>query len=177
LISSIFTHHAAAVKRDLSFGCSALPAVNNAFSVIAKAVQSGQAHPADAAAALDQIDSEFQSAGGAAINDSPWCNSNCEMGVVLKGMVLYWKSQYTAMAATAATTPALDPSTTDPGPVSPETGMAVDPVTGSTVFVTPPGSPAPAAGSWLTQQTIISSLPNWAVLAGGFVGLKAMKLI
>lgn len=101
LIGQIFAHHAAAVKRDLTFGCSALPAVNNAFSVIEQAVQNGQTTPDAAAAALDEIYSRFESAGGAAINDSPWCNSNCEMGVILKGMILYWKSQYAAMAAAA----------------------------------------------------------------------------
>lgn len=101
VIAMIFEHHAAAVRRDLTFGCSALPAVNNAFAVINKAVQSGQTTPAAAAQALDQIYSEYQSAGGAAINDNPWCNSNCELGVILKGMVLYWKAQYAAMAATA----------------------------------------------------------------------------
>jgi hypothetical protein len=195
LISAIFTHHAAAVKRDLSFGCSALPAVNNAFSVIAKAVQDGQIQPADAASALDQIYSEFQSAGGAAINDSPWCNSNCEMGVVLQGMVIYWKAQYTAMAATqavvaASTSPTLtasDPSATgaEPvaeSPISPENGFAVDPSTGQTVFVTSPGTSVPSAGiaapgSWFTEQTIFASVPNWAVLVGGYVGLKALRVI
>lgn len=176
-ISAIFRHHAEAVKRDLAFGCSALPAVNNAFAVIAKGVQSGQINPTDAASALDQIYSEFMSAGGAAINDSPWCNENCEYGVGLKAMVLYWQSQYLAMAATAATTPALDPSTANGGPINPESGMGIDPVTGHTVLISSPGSPAPAGGSWFTQQTIISSLPNWAVLAGAFVGLKMARVL
>jgi hypothetical protein len=102
IISAIFQHHAMAVKRDLQFGCSALPAVNNAFAVIAQAVQNGQTTPADAAASLDQIYSEYQAAGGAAINTSPWCNSNCELGVILKAMVLYWKAQYAAMPAPAS---------------------------------------------------------------------------
>lgn len=109
VISMIFEHHAAAVARDLQFGCSALPAVNNAFAVINQAVQSGQTTPAAAVQALDQIYSEYQSAGGAAINDNPWCNSNCELGVILKGMVLYWQAQYSAMAAS---TPAPSPAAT-----------------------------------------------------------------
>lgn len=102
VISMIFAHHAAAVKRDLAFGCSALPAVNNAFAVINKAVQAGQTTPAAASQALDQIYSQYESAGGAAINYHPWCNSNCELGVILKGMVIYWQAQYAAMAAKAA---------------------------------------------------------------------------
>lgn len=102
VISMIFAHHAAAVKRDLAFGCGALPAVNNAFSVINQAVQSKQTTPEAAAQALDAIYTQYQSAGGAAINDNPWCNSNCEMGVILKAMVLYWQAQYAAMAASSS---------------------------------------------------------------------------
>jgi hypothetical protein len=102
VIAMIFEHHAAAVKRDLAFGCGALPAVNNAFAVINQAVHAGQTTPAAAAQALDQIYQNYQSAGGAAINNSPWCNSNCEMGVIVKAMVLYWQAQYQAMAATAS---------------------------------------------------------------------------
>lgn len=117
VIDLIFAHHAAAVKRDLNFGCSVIPAVNNAFALINQAVQNGQTTPANAAAALDQIYSKYMSAGGAsgsasgpggipgggtAINDSPYCNSNCEISVAIYAMVLYWKAQYQAMAAQAA---------------------------------------------------------------------------
>jgi hypothetical protein len=204
LISTIFRHHAAAVKRDLDFSCNGLPAVNNAFSLISHAVQNGTMHPADAAAALPQIYSEFMTAGGASgsesgpgsipgggtpINDSPWCNSNCELSLALLGMVFYWQSQYEAMAAqqdaaaaaasqsVATSLPtAIDPLTGNPSGISPESGMAIDPVTGHTVFVQTPGSPAPA-GSWFTQKTIFPSLPNWAVLAGAFAGLKVARVL
>jgi hypothetical protein len=116
LIGAIFQHHAQAVARDLQFGCSAIPAVNNAFAVIRQGVQDGTIKPADAAAALPQIYENYMSAGGAsgsatgpgsipsggtAINDSPWCNSNCELSVVLLGMVFYWQAQFQALAAQA----------------------------------------------------------------------------
>jgi hypothetical protein len=119
VIGMIFAHHAAAVARDLSFSCSAVPAVNNAFAVINKAVQSGQTTPAAAAQALDTIYAQFMSAGGAsgsasgpgnipssgtAINNHPYCNSNCVVSVILKAMVLYLQSQYNAMAASVAST-------------------------------------------------------------------------
>jgi len=120
VIRMIFAHHAAAVSRDNNFGCSVWPAVNNAFSVIAQAVQGGQMTPAAAAAALPEIYSQAMSAGGAsgsvsgpggipgggtAINNSPWCNSNCELSVILLAMVLYWQAQYQAMAATSSAGP------------------------------------------------------------------------
>lgn len=134
VIAMIFQHHAAAVKRDLSFGCGALPAVNNAFAVINQAVHSGQTTPAAAAQSLDQIYTEYQSAGGAAINNHPWCNSNCEMGVILKAMVLYWQSQYAAMSppATAATAQ----STATPGG-STQTGVLAPGAAGQTSGISP----------------------------------------
>jgi hypothetical protein len=147
VIAMIFQHHAAAVKRDLAFGCSALPAVNNAFSLIAGAVQNGQTTPDAAASALDQIYTNFESAGGAAINTSPFCNSNCEMGVILKGMIIYWKAQYQAMAA-AATAASSAQSQSSAG--------------GS---VLPGSAPAPA----------ISSIPSWLwFAAAGFVLWKVV---
>jgi hypothetical protein len=127
IIGAIFAHHAAAVKRDYSFACSAVPAVNNAFQVVNQALASGQTTPEAASAALDEIYSQFMSAGGAssptsipdsgtAINKSPFCNSNCETSVILKAMVLYWQSQYADIRPSLqfASTPAgysLTPST------------------------------------------------------------------
>jgi hypothetical protein len=117
LIEAIFKHHAQAVARDLQFGCSAIPAANNAMAVIIKGVQDGTILPADAANSLQEIYSQFMAAGGAsggasgpgampgggkAINDSPYCNSNCELSMVVYAMVLYWQGQFQAQAAQAA---------------------------------------------------------------------------
>jgi hypothetical protein len=103
-IKLIFAHHAAAVKRDLQFGCAALPAVNNAFVVVFQALQNGQTDSQSASQALDEIFSQFMIQGGAtspsnipnggtAINKSPYCNSNCEMSVIVKAMVIYGQSR------------------------------------------------------------------------------------
>jgi hypothetical protein len=114
IISAIFKHHQQAVARDLQFGCSAIPAVNNAFAVLIEGVQNGTIAPSDAANALPQIYTQYMAAGGAsgsllgpgsipsggtAINDSPYCNSNCELSIVVLGMVFYWQSQFQAQAA------------------------------------------------------------------------------
>jgi hypothetical protein len=185
VIDLIFAHHAAAVQRDLRFGCSTIPAVNNAFSLISQAVQNGQLSPSDAPAALWQVYSKFMSLGGAsgsssgpggipgggtAINDSPYCNSDCEISVVLYAMCLYWQAQYQAMAAQAAankaeavaqaaeqaSTPApLQQSLTSPAvpasALTTPTGTAVLPVTGL--------SAVPAWG-WLA----LAAVGAWAVL-------------
>lgn len=163
MISAIFQHHAQAVKRDLTFGCAALPAVNNAFSVIGQAVQSGQARPSDAAASLDEIYSQFQAHGGAAINTHPFCNSNCEMGVILKAMVIYWKARYASMAANAASATAAQNTAT-------QTQIAQ---------LTQQASAAQASGDTTTANALLSqantlqqsispsaSIPSWAWIVG-----------
>jgi hypothetical protein len=140
--------------------------VNNAFSVISQAVQSGQIKPADAASALDHIESEFHSAGGAAINYSPWCNSNCEMEVILKAMIIYWKAQYQAIAAqqayeseqakaSAGQTPSASGSTSPAIPVSQSVSSTPTPA-GTSGFSL---SAVPAWG-WLA----LAAMGAWAVL-------------
>jgi hypothetical protein len=170
IISAIFQHHAAAVKRDLAFGCSAIPAVNNAFAVIATGVQNGNIKPADAAAALPEIYSQYMAAGGAsgsisgpgaipgggtAINDSPWCNSNCELSVVILGMVIYWQAQYQALAAqeaAAQTSAAAAPEFSSGGSQVPQ-------VVG--------GTPAPGFS--------FSSIPAWGWIALAIAGAWAVS--
>jgi hypothetical protein len=170
VISLIFQHHAAAVQRDLSFGCGALPAVNNAFAVINQAVHSGQTTPAAAAQALDQINTEYQSAGqGGAINNSPWCNSNCEMGVVLKGMVLYWQSQYQAMAAAAAPAPA---SSSTPAVAASAAAPTPAPAPG-TSYVSTSTAP-PAAGASQPSGTIVAVPPSSGLSTGWLLALLGL---
>jgi hypothetical protein len=182
LIGAIFAHHAAAVKRDLNFGCSAIPAVNNAFSVIRQAVASGQMKASDAAAALPQIYSQYMSAGGAGgsvssgpsgipgggqpINDSPWCNSNCELSVVLLAMILFWQAQFQAMAA--ASSQAALPAA--PAPV-PSQAIPAQP-TVTTPAPRPTLAPAvPTSALVLRPPTAAASTstPGWVFLAAAAV--------
>jgi hypothetical protein len=170
IIGVIFQHHAAAVRRDLAFGCSALPAVNNAFAVINQAVHSGQTTPAAASQALDHIYSQYQSSGGAAINDNPWCNSNCEMGVVLKGMVLYWQSQYAAMAAAAA------PSANVSNLQSQVTVLQQQAATAQAKGDVATANALTTQANVLQQQAMQAAsssggLPPFALIAAGLVGL------
>jgi hypothetical protein len=184
VIGMIFAHHAAAVKRDTNFSCGALPAVNNAFQLINQAVQSGHTSPAAAAAALPEIYSQFMKAGGGsgsitgpggipssgnAINNHPWCNSNCEFSVTLLAMVLFWQAQYLAMADQQAAAPAPAPFPV-PNLVAPVPNL-----------VAPQPAPFVSSGSKLTiparAAAPISSGPNWlmlaALIAGGFALAKA----
>jgi hypothetical protein len=176
LIGAIFQHHAQAEARDLQFGCSAIPAVNNAFAVIRQGVQDGTIKPADAAAALPQIYENYMSAGGAsgsatgpgaipsggkAINDSPWCNSNCELSVVLLGMVFYWQAQFQALAAQAAYESQQAAAASQPSATSPVSQG------GSTVpnLVSSPHTP----GSFS-----LSEIPAWGWIALALAGAWAV---
>lgn len=205
VIDLIFAHHAAAVKRDLNFGCSVWPAVNNAFQLIATAVQNNQMSPANAAAALPEIYSQVMSAGGASgtasgpgnipsggtsINDSPYCNSNCELSVVLLGMVFFWQSNYQALAAeqqageqaaASAATPALTQSSVS---IATPTGTMTVPASTSMVSPTVPVSqatsllpeltPASAAAPATVPPTGLAAIPAWGWLALAALGAWAV---
>lgn len=170
LIGAIFKHHAAAVARDLQFGCSAIPAVNNAMAVIIKGVQTGNILPADAANSLQEIYSQFMAAGGAsgsasgpggipsggkAINDSPFCNSNCELSLVVYAMVLYWTAQFQAQAAQAAAVAAESAA---------QSGTSQG---GSTV-------PGLVSSPQTTGSFSLSEIPAWAWIALAAVGAWAV---
>lgn len=175
VIGMIFAHHAAAVQRDMNFICGALPAVNNAFAVIKQALAAGQTTPAAAAAALDEIYSQFMTAGGAsgsasgpgnipdsgvAINKHPYCNAACELSMVLKAMVLYWQSQFMAKAGAPAAAAA--PGGT-PTPAGTLVSMSTTPqATGGTLVSMatgqPVAAPAPAASSGLSLGLIAAGL-------------------
>jgi hypothetical protein len=175
VIAMIFAHHAAAVKRDAAFECSSLPAVNNAFAVVQQAVQSGVSTPADAAASLDEIYSQFMAAGGAsggpngpgsipsggtAINDSPYCNSNCEMSVSVRAMVIYWKAQYETLAAQQAAEAASAEATSSSVATAPDAIAATAPLSEQTAG----GAPA------ITLQNI----PKWAWILAGVAAIWAV---
>jgi len=197
VIGMIFAHHAAAVQRDLNFGCSVWPAVDNAFAVIAQAVASGQTTPAAAAQALPEIYSQVMQAGGAngsisgpsgipgggqPINNSPWCNSNCELSVILLGMVLYWQAQYAAMQAPAppAPVPAPAPMSSVAPIAKPVTvSMPAQPGSGS-AGAGPASAPAVSTGSTLAVPAAAPStaLPSWMfIAAAAIVGLIAAEVV
>ena len=178
VIDLIFAHHAAAVARDLNFSCGAVPAVNNAFTLIAQAVADGTMTPDVAAQSLTEIYSNFMTAGGAsggasgpgsipssgeAINDSPYCNSNCELSLCLLGMVFYWQSQYQAMAAQQEAEAAA-------APTSSTGGASVSSPTSSAGTSAPSTAAAPAVAASLT----VSDIPTWAWFAAAAFAIWAV---
>lgn len=102
IVSVIFAHHAAAVKQEQQIECTVTTAANNAMSAIAEGVQNGQIAPADAAATLDQVFTNYAAMAAPSFGTHPYCNANCELEIVMKAMVLFWQSQYQAMAAQQA---------------------------------------------------------------------------
>ena len=143
LFPLIFGHHAAAVKKEQSVLCAAVPAANNYLNIIDQAVNSGQATPQQGQAALSSLASDFTSqvssivkgSGPASTGD---CNAACVMIAELNAIVAYKTSVYQDMIAA---TPA--------------------------AVVSLPG--AAAVSSAVQKVSSSTGIPSWLILLGGAV--------
>jgi hypothetical protein len=86
-----FAHHAAAVAREQSTLCGAVPQVNKALSEVDAAVTSGSISAAEADFELDQIDAEFHQAVAPIVKQ---CNAACAIEGLLDGIVIARKQEY-----------------------------------------------------------------------------------
>lgn len=107
LFPLLFGHHAAAVKKEQSILCSAVPAANNYLQIIDQGVQSGQATPQQAIAALSSLLSDFGSQvssirHGNDPTSSGECNAACVEYSKLRAIVLQKSSQYQDLIAQQA---------------------------------------------------------------------------
>lgn len=110
LFPIIFGHHAAAVKKEQSVLCAAVPAANNYLQIIDQGLAQGSATPEQAKAALDSLVSDFSSQVASIIHGSSplssgQCNAACVMLSQLRAIVAYKKSVYADMEATSAGAP------------------------------------------------------------------------
>lgn len=115
LFSVIFGHHAAAVAKERSILCAAVPAANQSLELIDQAVQNGQATPQDAIAALSAVVAGFRQAVGPIIKGadptSSQCNAACENLSELRAYVLVKQSMYQDMiSASSSSLPAVGAS-------------------------------------------------------------------
>jgi len=103
VFGAILQHHAAAVKREQSILCAAVPAANDALSTIDQVLAAGQSTPQQASDALDQVVSGFSQATsairkGADPASSGECNAACVWLSALRAVVALKKSQYQDLA-------------------------------------------------------------------------------
>jgi hypothetical protein len=110
IFGAIFGHHAAAIKKENSILCAAVPAANQSLQLIDQMLQSGQATPDQASAALDSVVAGFQQAVAPIIKgrdptSSGECNAACRMLSSLRAAVLVKQSQYADLAAQQAANP------------------------------------------------------------------------
>jgi hypothetical protein len=161
LFPLLFSHHAAAVKKEQSILCAAVPAANNYLQIIDDAVRTGKATPQHAIDALSSLLSDFDAQvapirNGADPTVSGECNAACVMSTELKAVVLVKQSQYQDMAAQ------------QPQPASSGPSTAAPVTSGSTMTLPVAATPAQAAAassSWL---------PIAAIFIGGFFLVKAL---
>jgi hypothetical protein len=105
IFAAIFQHHAAAVKKEQSVLCAAVPAANNYLSIIQQAVAAGTVTPQEGIDALNSLLSDFKSQISSVVNnDSSQCNAGCMWDVALTAICDYWISQFQDMAAQPAAT-------------------------------------------------------------------------
>lgn len=147
LFGGLFAHHAAAVKKEQSVLCAAVPAANNYLQLIDQAVQTGQSSPQDGLNALASLQSGFDSQvasirKGANPTVSGECNAACVMSSCLRAIILVKGSQYQDLAAQQAANPV---------------GTALLPVSSAVQSI----------------QSVITSagLPSWLLPAAGFFAL------
>lgn len=161
LFPLFFGHHAAAVKKEQSVLCAAVPAANNYLQVIDQAVQSGQATPAQGISALNSLYNDFMGNVSSIVKGSistGTCNAACVMAGMLHAIIVEKQSQYQdlANAAMQTVTPAR-PNTTSPA------GVSV-PASSYASFYGQPTAAAPASSSdWM---------PIAALLVLGFLVMR-----
>jgi hypothetical protein len=153
----IFGHHAAAVKKEQSVLCAAIPAAQDAMSVIDQAVSSGQVTPDQAIAALDNVVAGFRQAvapiiHGADPTVSGECNAACVNLSQLRAAVLVKQSQYADLAAQQAAQQAAKAAA--------DAQFAANPAVGVATALAPLEVAATSMG-----------LPAWLVPAAGFLVL------
>jgi hypothetical protein len=197
LFSTLINHHAQAVAKEQTVLCSAVPAANNYLAVIAQAVSSGLATPADGISALESLKGDFRSAVGSIYND---CNAACVMYMELEAICLVMESQLqdainaaSAAAAAPAAAPVLvtagGPNVSSPGGVvapassyapfySQATAPGV-PVTPNTVAAPTSSVPSfttavPAASAAAAPGATGDWLPIAALVIGGFFLLRGL---
>ena len=111
VFSVIFGHHRAAVAKEQSILCAAVPAANQSLQVISQAVQSGQFTPAQGIQALQTMLQQFGAAvtsirQGSGPGSSGSCNAACVEYAKLNAIVIYMVSQFEDMAAASSSAPA-----------------------------------------------------------------------
>jgi len=162
VFGAIFAHHAAAVQKEQSTLCAAVPAANQALQVIAEAVTSGAATPQQAIAALQAMPGQFRSEVGAIYKD---CNAACVMYEELSAICLVQASQYQDLIDGAAqVVTAGGPNVSQPaGVIAPASSYASFYSSGSSAA--PLATASGASGDWL---------PIAALVIGGFFLLRSL---
>lgn len=153
LFTMLSAHHAAAVKKEQSVLCSAVPAANNYLQIIDQAVHGGLASPQDGIAALDSLYSDFQSNVSSIRND---CNAACVMGMELAAIVAVKKAEYQDLLSGAQQTViASRPNSTAPsGSAAPASSYASFYSSGSPAGSTPAVAAASSSSDWLPIAAI-----------------------
>jgi hypothetical protein len=180
LFSTIFNHHAAAVKKEQNVLCTAVPAANNYLNIIDQGVSSGLVDAQHALAALDSLSNDFRSAVSGIYKS---CNAACVMQMCLDAAVATEKQKYQALAqqqAAAAQQAASQPTQAAPPP--PQTAPPVP--SSPAVFPARPNTvSAPGAATSSSYASFYAGahaappakIPAWLPIAAGVALLLLVR--
>jgi len=106
LFGAIFGHHAAAVAKERSVICAAVPAASDSLTAIDQAVQSGTLTPAQGISGLQNLLSSFtQTVQSILKSNSSQCNAACVWVKMLTAIVAKKSADYQDLAAAQAANP------------------------------------------------------------------------
>lgn len=164
IFSTIFSHHAQAVAKEQAAECALVPAANNYLNIIQQAVASGQQTPAQGIAALQSLQSDFESQISSVMkNTSSSCNAGCVIYKMLEGIVAYQTSVFQDLAAAQSAQPAVTSgNASTPGVVN----------SGSTLTL--PASTTAAAATAAAASSSTSWLGIAALIVGGILLVKVL---
>jgi hypothetical protein len=179
LFPLLFAHHAAAVRKEQSVLCSAVPAANNYLLIIDQGVQQGKATAQQAIAALSSLVSDFQTTVSSIMHGTDptsqgECNAACVMFSELKAIVLVKQSQYQDLIA--AYPPASMPSASGPVLVSPVTSGSTATIPAAFGTSAAPSARVTAPAAVAAAAAAASTGPSWlgiaALVIGGFFVMR-----
>lgn len=179
LFGALHAHHAAAVRREQTVLCSAVPAFNNYLDIIDKAVATGQAPPDQAVAALDSLNRDFHSELQSIYKD---CNAACVMGMVADAVIGAQKQKYQALADQAAAQAAAEAAAAQAAAAAAVPEAAAPPRPNVTSISAPPPSASSYAGFYAGRAPAAipdsGGIPVWMKMAAaaalGYFLLEAL---
>jgi hypothetical protein len=160
IFGTMFAHHAAAVAKEQSVICAAVPAASDSLAAIDQAVQNGTITPQQGIDALNGLQSKFgQTVASILKMNSSQCNAACVWIKMLTAIVAKKSADYSDLAAQQASAAAAAQRSVQSLP------PALQPVASALL---PVGTAVSTAIAPVRTAIAAAGLPSWLLPAAGF---------